>query len=61
MCPLEFRLDYGALKFLRQELREEHSRFTLRRCLVPQLSGVGSAPANLHFRLRFRLRYRETL
>ena len=38
-CPVEFRLGYDASEFPRQELREEHSRFTRRLCLTPQLSG----------------------
>ncbi len=38
-CPVEFRLGLCAPEFLRQELREEHSRFTRRRFLARQLSG----------------------
>ncbi len=42
MWPVEFRLYLDASEFLRQELREEHSRFTKRLRLSPQLLGLHS-------------------
>ncbi len=42
--PVEFQLGFDTSEFLRQELREEHSRFTRRLCLAHRYPDIHSAP-----------------
>ncbi len=44
ISPAAGRVDFDTSEFLRQELREEHSRFTRRLCLARRYPDIHSVP-----------------